>query len=193
MPFVIFCLVLLLQPTGTEQTVGDWSAENQNVQARFLVRYHSSSLDGKTDGPYSQFLVYLELRNTAPTLSTLVRKFDLDAATDITYRVTDERGREIASPVAFRSTFLPGAYSLVLPPDSLLRFPVSVNGGGVFEDKTKLDVSPKQGIWYFDETVRRDFRLSGTLRISQPPERYQTYWWRGEIQIPPVALKIPGR
>jgi hypothetical protein len=191
--FFLLLFAAAVQGAGSGESVGDWSSEHQHLRARFVGRYTSSSLEGKPGGPYSEFLIYLELHNTSPALSTMQLKLDMDAATNITYRVTDERGSVIEPERAvFRSTFAPGTYNLVLPPDGMLRFPISLNGGGVFEDKAKLDVSPRQGIWYFDKNLGRELNLSGTLKIPELRGRYGSLWWRGELEIPPVKLTIPG-
>jgi hypothetical protein len=181
--------------SSEDETTGEWSAQHQHLKARFVATYHSSSLDGTSGGPYSEFLVYLELWNTSPTLSTALLKLDIDPGTNITYRVTDGSGREVnPGPPAFRSTFDPGVYNLVLPPDSHLRFPVSRNGAGVFEDKTKLDVGKVlQGTWYFDRGIRSEFKLSGTLHVPEQPGRRQPVWWDGKLDIPPVSLLVPDR
>ena len=68
-----------------------------------------------------------------------------------------------------------------------------MNGGGVFEDKVKLDSSPRQGIWYFDESSRIELNLSGILRVAASRDRLGPLWWQGELQIPPVKLRIPGK
>jgi hypothetical protein len=120
-------------------------------------------------------------------------KLDIDPATNIVYRVADERDSLIEPErSAFRSTVAPGVYNLVLPPDGNLRFPISINGGGVFEDKVKLDLSPSQGIWYFKKSDGGEYKLSGTLRVTTLRERIGPLWWRGELEIPPVKLRIPG-
>jgi hypothetical protein len=178
---------------AAEATVGEWSPEHQQLKARFVARFHSSWLDGMPGGPYSEWLIYLELWNTNPTLSTALLKLDLDPGTNITYRVTDGSGRQVKpGPPAFRSTFDPGVYNLVLPPDSRLRLPVSRNGAGVSKDQTKLDVGRVlQGTWYFDRGVKGECALSGTLRVPEQLGRYQAMYWRGELHIPPVKLLIP--
>ena len=180
---------------GEEETIGDWSAERQQLRARFVAKYHSSSLDGTPGGSYSEFLIYLELWNTNPTLSTALLKLDIDPGTNITYHLTDGSDREVKQgPPAFRSTFDPGVYNFVLPPDSHLRFPVSRNGAGVSEDKTKLDVGRfPAGTWYLDRRDKGGYKLSGTLYVPEQPGRYQTMWWRGKLDIPPVKLLIRER
>ena len=177
-----------------EDSIGDWSSVHQRLQARLVARYTTISLNGEPGGPYAEFLIYLELRNTSPTLSTLKLNVDMDAATNVTYRVTDAQGTVVEPERgAFRSSFPPGLYHLVLPPDSTLRFPISMNGGGVFEDKVKLDLSPRQGIWYFDKSSRLELNLSGILRVPASRDRIGPLWWKGELQIPPVKLRIPGK
>jgi hypothetical protein len=122
-----------------------------------------------------------------------VLNLDFGPITTLTYVVKDERGHEVEpEPGGFRSSFIIPGYHLFLPPDSLLRFPVSVNGGGVFADRTKLDNSPRRGIWYFDRATNRELSLSGTLRVPGNREHWGPQWWRGELQIPPVKLVIPG-
>ncbi len=177
----------------SEESVGVWSSEHQQLRARFIVRHASTFLDGKPGGPYSELLVYLELQNTSPGLGSMQLKLDIDPTTNIVYRVADERGSLIEpEPFAFRSTVGPGVYNLVLPPDGNLRFPVSISGGGVFEDKVKLDLSPSQGIWYFKKSDGGEYKLSGTLRVPALRERIGPLWWRGELEIPPVKLRFPG-
>lgn len=190
----VFWLALVCQAGAGQETTGQWSAERQFLQARFVARYHSSTLDGAPGGPYSEFLVYLELRNTCPPSGTVSLNLDIDTATNIAYRVTDESGRVVEPERAvFRSTILPGVHRLELPADSNLRFSISVNGAGVYPDKTILDLAPQQGAWYFDRSTNRQFSLSGTLRLPHIRGRQTTRWWSGELQIPPVKLIIPGR
>ena len=102
-----------------EDSIGDWSSVHQRLQARLVARYTTSSLDGKPGGPYAEFLIYLELRNTSPPLSTLKLNLDMDAATNVTYRVTNAQSTVVEPERgAFRSSFPPGLYHLVLPPET---------------------------------------------------------------------------
>ena len=192
-------LILSLAATnyafGEEETIGDWSAEHQQLRARLIAKYHSFSLDGTTGGPYSEFLIYLELWHTSPPQGTVILKLDIDPGTNVTYHLTDESGREAKQgPPPFRSTFDPGVYHLVLPSDSRLRFPVSRNGAGVSKDKTKLDVGRfPAGTWYLDRGDKGGYKLFGTLYVAEHPDRYRPMWWRGKLDIPPVRLLFPER
>ncbi len=194
-PPVILCLALVSQAVVGQETAGEWSSEHQFLKARLVARYHTFTLDGKPGGPYSEFLVYLELRNTCPPSGTISLNLDIDAATNITYTVTDETGGVVepeSARAGGRSTFAPGVHHLELPVDSDLRFSISMNGAGVWPDRTLLDLDPRQRPWYFDNGTNRQYSLSGTLRVPRIRGRQTTRWWSGELEIPPVKLNIPG-
>jgi hypothetical protein len=202
LPFILLLLALAhgAPAKDSEEVVGPWSAQHQNLTARFAVRFHTFALTNiptlslslEPGERYSEFLVYLELKNTSAVLSTMVLDLDLDPATNLVYRVTDAKGQPVQPEVAFRSTFDPGTYHLVLPPDSYLRFPISRNGAGVSEYKTKLDVGRQKGTWYFDARTGQEYQLSGTLEVPRQEGRYGPMWWQGRLEIPPVKLIIPG-
>jgi len=189
---------LLLQAGTVNEKVGDWSQVNRYLKARFVARFHTFSLDYTSDGPYSEFRVYLELSNTVPHNGTAQIKVNIDTTRDITYRVVDQDGKEILPRPTFRSTVHPGILHLLIPADSSIRFPVTVNGGGVLADQTSLDVmqqhrNPPGGIWRFDASKPAEYQLAGALRIERPPNATDVSQWYGEIMIPPVTLVIPGR
>ena len=184
-------LAFLSKAPAAQETVGEWSAEHQWLKARFIARYEATP--GPNGALYPQFLIYLELRNTSPAMGTVTLNLDLDPAANITYKVTDQAGREVERDrgPGGRSTIVVGTYHLLLPQDSNLRFPISLNGGGVFQDRVQLDLSFRQGPWFFDLGAGQQFKLSGTLRIPQVRGR-NIRWWQGEIEIPPVKLNVPG-
>lgn len=175
----------------TKEEIGDWSAPQRHLQARFVGRHKSEYIKGW--GWYSKFFVDMELRNTAPARTKSVVKVDIDPATDITCRVEDECGRVVEPDrIPFRSTPMPGVHRLVLPADSRQRVPLTLDGAGVWTNQTILDVSIRQGAWYFDSSIAREFRLHGVLRVPASPGQSDTNRWMGELQIPPVTLRIPG-
>jgi hypothetical protein len=199
---VLFGGALVASAKDWEEVSGPWSAAHQNLRVRLVSRFHTFALTNspalslslQPEERYSEFLIYLEVENTSPVLSTMLLNLDLDPATNIVYRVTETNDEPVApSAAVFRSTFDPGTYHLVLPPDSHLRFPISRNGAGVRPNETKLDVGQQKGTWYFDARFRREYWLSGTLEVPRQEGRFGPSWWRGRLEIPPVRLVIPGR
>jgi hypothetical protein len=186
---IVLTLTALLQAVladAPQEVVGEWSAEQNFLKARFIARHEFVGAD-------SEFVVYLELYNTCPRVGTVMRKVSFDPATNITYRVTGEDGREVEPERAvFRDTIRITAYDLAIPPDGHLRFPITLPGGGAVPDKTKLDISPRRGIWYFDINSQGPHELSGVLRVPRVWRSGPEVWW-GELKIPPVRLKGPPR
>jgi hypothetical protein len=165
---------------AAQEAVGEWSAENHFLQARLIA---SNKL--------SEIVLYLELRNTCPRAGTVLLNVAMDPATNITCRVVDENGVELKPEFpAFRDTIRIHFYNLALPPDGSLRFPISVAGGGDYQDKTKLDLCQPTGIWYFGPTNHGDYSLSGVLTIPRARGTGPQVW-NGRLELPPVRLPFP--
>jgi hypothetical protein len=181
---ILMALLPATYASASEEVAGEWSAVHDYLEARFIARQERSN------GQRSEIVLYLELRNTCPREGTVLRIVGLDPATNITYQVTDEHGVGLKPefPV-FRDTIRLGFYKLALPPDSNLRFPISVSGGSGLGDRTKLDVAQPKGIWFFARTNHGEYKLSGVLTI--PRQRGSSnQFWEGKLELPPVRLPL---
>ena len=169
---------------AVEEQTGNWSEVHEHLKARLHLKHRFVNSQ-------SEVLVYLELCNTCPPESTFKVKFPFSTVSSLSFTVKDSDGNEIKTgPPIFCSTIGdPKPFELILPQDCTMRFCISQNGGGTYQDRALLCPVPGQG-WYFKHGENRTYELSATLSVAQS-EHFEDRHWTGELKLPPVRIPLP--
>jgi hypothetical protein len=158
-----------------------WSESIDGVQGRLIIK--ETSIFNETH----LLDIFLELRNTSNIVSPTRVYFDFGRSLRI--QAMDSANVLIAKPVdASMSVWDPGAYWLVLPPDSSLRFRVSVSGFGI-PKKGGMAIQVMQGLLLIAPNVKQDCYLLATF-TSEPDAKMPDEWraWKGTIKLPKVLI-----
>jgi hypothetical protein len=183
---ISFILGVCCAAGAIEEQTGNWSEVHEGLKARLHLQHRFA------EGHYSEILVYLELCNTCPPEGTVHITFPFSSLSNLSFMVKDLEGNEIVSKPTFGSTvFDPNPFVLTLPQDCTMRFCISLNGGGVYQDRALLylGIRPPQA-WYFMHGETKAYELSATLSVPQS-ERYEDRHWSGKLTLPPVRIPVP--
>jgi hypothetical protein len=107
--------------------------------------------------------------------------------------VKDSECNEIKPPTPiFGSTIYdPEPFELTLPEDCTMKFCISLNGGGVYQDRALLYLGIRPPLaWYFMHGENKIYELSATLSVPRS-DRAEDRHWAGELKLPAVRIPIP--
>lgn len=182
---LLFILGACCTAGAVEEQTGDWSEVHDSLKARLHLEHRFVM------GSYSEILVYIELCNTCPPEGTLRVSFPFSSVGNLSFTVKDSEGNAVEpTRDMFGSTiYSPEPFTLTLPQDCTMRFCISQNGAGVYEDRALLYLVPAQG-WYFKHGEDKTYELTATLSVTQS-ERTEDRHWVGELKLPPVRIPVP--
>ena len=175
-----FCLA----GSATEPiSLGEWSNTTNGLRGRLLFG-RDPSINGTAMG-----VVYLELENDSAG-DTLYVYYDASKK-PFRCELQDAVGKAVKSEGSEYDGFIPSACWLVLPPDSTLRFRVTLGGFGVPKDAGLFIAGCVPDCWVIRPNVTGDHFLSGTLNVIVPNSESRPRMWQGTLKLPPV--KIPAK
>ena len=85
---------------------------------------------------------------------------------------------------------IPGPCWLALPPDSALRFCVTVWGFGIPQNGGLIIAGDETDYWVIPPTATNDYFLSGTLTITSPKDETRQHAWEGTLKLPQVKIPV---
>ena len=171
--------------SAVEEQTGNWSEVHDFLKMRLHLEHRF------VEGGNSEILVYVELCNTCPPEGASKVQFPFSSVTNLSFTVKDSDGKELkAGPPFFCSTMYdPKPFDLTLPQDCTMRFCISQNGGGVYQDRALLYLVPGHG-WYFKHGENKTYELSAAFSVP-PSTGFEDRHWAGELTLPAVRIPIP--
>jgi hypothetical protein len=132
------------------------------------------------------FAVYLELKNTSDILHDIY----FEPSRTVRCQLLDANDKPVSTTGLPSSILVPPSFWLTLPPDSSLRFKLSI-GGYMIPQNDGAVIPMLCGDWLIKSNDLNDYKLKVTLVVN-PPKVDGPHWpWKGTLNLP--SVKVPPR
>ena len=182
LPFWAIILFAPFSVSADTTETGDWSEVAGGIQGRIII-----SQDRPLNG-MGMFAVYLEFRNTSDVLPPIEIYFD--PTRTFQCQLVDANDKPVPTARLLTRVIVSLPLRLILPPDSSLRFRVSVDGSMARRNEGAL-IPMFCGDWLIKSGDLYDYKFKVTLVVNPPKLGTTDRAWKGTLNLP--SVKVPSR
>ena len=182
LPFWAIILFAPFSVSADTTESGNWSEVVDRIQGRIIM-----SQDRPFNGT-GMFAVYLELRNTSDVLPPIEIYFD--PTRTVQCQLVDANDKPVPTARLLTRVLVSVPFRLILPPDSSLRFRVSVDGHMVPRSEGAL-IPMLCGDWLIKSGDLNDYKFKVALVVNPPKLDATHRVWKGTLSLP--SVKVPSR